>query len=260
MAPRASRSVQAEDFLLDPLDPEENEEVNVEDLIYDNLMTSEKKMELLDETSMGRALENFVTRGENNAIATTVAEKLQISQTKLMSRGKKGQQVIDKNAIKELCMASSAEAREKAKLNDDATKRREAAYQRRKERKMTQVDGDEDEKMDDSDDDAPKKKRKDGKDGKKTMAATKKRSRSVRADEVRRPTSPTRSEAMIFCTLVASLLDIRIIDLIANSLFSSMIGFGRRRHRLVEHCGVCGWQAIEKGRHQGEENLRGERR
>lgn len=88
-----TKAGKAEDFLIDPLDPEDDDEINVEDLIYDNLVSSEKKMELLDEASMGQALESFVSRGENNAIHNAVAERLELSQSKLMNRGKKGKQV-----------------------------------------------------------------------------------------------------------------------------------------------------------------------
>ena len=223
-----TKAGKAEAFLLEPINPEEmDDEINVEDLIYDNLVSISKPLELLDEACMSNALDDFVSRGENNAISATVAEKLQASQTKLMSRGKKGTQVrtcartrvcinvcllpfsflstpfcsnhifscthiyslpcappltsskvIDKEAIKELCKKSSNEAREKAKQNDEATKRREAVYQKRKKemQNLTQPDDDDD---DDSDSDLARKKTKTSK---KTSQA-RKRSRSAKVDD-----------------------------------------------------------------------------
>jgi len=44
---------QLDELLAEPIDPDENEEVNVEDLVYDVLHLSERKLELLTEESHG---------------------------------------------------------------------------------------------------------------------------------------------------------------------------------------------------------------
>ena len=52
---------QLDELLAEPIDPDENEEVNVEDLVYDVLHLSERNLELLTEKSMAIAIDNFVS-------------------------------------------------------------------------------------------------------------------------------------------------------------------------------------------------------
>ena len=59
-------------MLAEPIDPDENEEVNVEDLTYDVLHLSERKLALLTEDSMAIALNNIVSNNETGAIEATV--------------------------------------------------------------------------------------------------------------------------------------------------------------------------------------------
>jgi len=59
-------------LLAEPIDPDENEEVNVEDLTYDVLHLSERKLSLLTEDSMAIALNNIVSNNETGAIEATV--------------------------------------------------------------------------------------------------------------------------------------------------------------------------------------------
>ena len=54
-------SKQLDELLAEPIDPDENEEVNVEDLVYDVLHLSERNLELLTEKSMAIAIDNFVS-------------------------------------------------------------------------------------------------------------------------------------------------------------------------------------------------------
>jgi len=58
------------------------EELTVEELIKDNLMTGEKKMEVLDEQQMTLALESFV-KGSTSAIVDSVGKRLMESSKKL---------------------------------------------------------------------------------------------------------------------------------------------------------------------------------
>ena len=110
-------------MLAEPIDPDENEEVNVEDLVYDVLHLSERNLELLTEKSMAIAIDNFVSHNETGAIEATVESTLAKNQKDLMARGRKGKS-MDKNSIRELTIQKSNEQREKDKLNDDAVKRK----------------------------------------------------------------------------------------------------------------------------------------
>ena len=65
-------SKQLDELLAEPIDPDENEEVNVEDLTYDVLHLSERKLSLLTEDSMAIALNNIVSNNETGAIEATV--------------------------------------------------------------------------------------------------------------------------------------------------------------------------------------------
>ncbi|GMI52742.1 hypothetical protein ScalyP_jg1273 [Parmales sp. scaly parma] len=77
-------SKQLDELLAEPIDPDENEEVNVEDLVYDVLHLSERKLELLTEESMAIALDNFVSHNETGAIEATVESTLAKNQKDLM--------------------------------------------------------------------------------------------------------------------------------------------------------------------------------
>ena len=65
-------SKQLDELLAEPIDPDANEEVDVEDLVYDVLHLSERNLELLTEDSMAIALNNIVSNNETGAIEATV--------------------------------------------------------------------------------------------------------------------------------------------------------------------------------------------
>ena len=88
-------------MLAEPIDPDENEEVNVEDLTYDVLHLSERKLALLTEDSMAIALDNIVSNNETGTIEATVESTLAKNQKDLMARGRK-RKSMDKNSIREL--------------------------------------------------------------------------------------------------------------------------------------------------------------
>jgi len=110
-------------LLAEPIDPDENEEVNVEDLVYDVLHLSERKLALLTEDSVAIALDNIVFNNETGAIEATVESTLAKNQKNLVARGRKGKS-MDKNSIRRLTIQKSNEEHEKDKLNDDAVKRK----------------------------------------------------------------------------------------------------------------------------------------
>jgi len=79
-------------LLAEPIDPDENEAVNVEDLVNDVLHLSERKLALLTEDSMAIALDNFVSHNETGAIEATVESTLAKNQKHRMARGRKGKE------------------------------------------------------------------------------------------------------------------------------------------------------------------------
>ena len=99
-------------MLAEPIDPDENEEVNVEDLTYDVLHLSERKLALLTEDSMAIALDNIVSNNETGTIEATVESTLAKNQKDLMARGRKGKS-MDKNSVRELTIQKSKRAARK---------------------------------------------------------------------------------------------------------------------------------------------------
>ncbi|KAL3788485.1 hypothetical protein ACHAW5_002544 [Stephanodiscus triporus] len=74
-----------------PVEPEDLEQINIEDLIVQNLANNDKKMELLDERSMGEALEQYVDKKEAKAIYQMAEKLLDMSQKTLMKRARGGE-------------------------------------------------------------------------------------------------------------------------------------------------------------------------
>merc|ERR1719253_1992873 len=70
-----------------PVEPEDLADINIEDLVADNLINNEKKLQLLDEKSMGEALELFVDKKNAQAIRETANDILQHNQKILIRRG-----------------------------------------------------------------------------------------------------------------------------------------------------------------------------
>ncbi|KAL7536400.1 hypothetical protein ACHAXR_009255 [Thalassiosira sp. AJA248-18] len=73
-----------------PMEPEDLADINIEDLVNENLVNNEKKLELLDEKSMGEALEQFVEKKEPKAISIKAAKVLEQNQKILMKRANQG--------------------------------------------------------------------------------------------------------------------------------------------------------------------------
>eukprot|EP01082_Thalassiosira_pseudonana_P015566 g14358.t1 g14358 contig9:1664367-1666563(-) len=86
----ATKKKRAAAGMYDPTEPEELEEVNVEDLVNENLFNMDKKLELLTEREMGEALDDFVSKEQKQAIGDMAAIILRKSQKTLTSRGKEG--------------------------------------------------------------------------------------------------------------------------------------------------------------------------
>ena len=81
------------------MDPEELAEVNVEDLIAENLETSDK-LKILDEQGLGAALEEYVSKDQKQAINESVGDTLTQKTRHLIKRGKKGGDEDIENSIK----------------------------------------------------------------------------------------------------------------------------------------------------------------
>lgn len=82
-----------------PLEPEDLADINIEDLVTENLAKNDKKLELLDEKSMGEALEQFVDKKEAKAIALKAEKILEQNQKILMKRIKQNGEDGDASAI-----------------------------------------------------------------------------------------------------------------------------------------------------------------
>ncbi|KAL7540354.1 hypothetical protein ACHAWF_013116 [Thalassiosira exigua] len=73
-----------------PTEPEDLEKINVDDLVAENLANSDKKLQLLDEKSMGEALEQYVEKKNIKAIEEIAQDILRENQKILVRRGKEG--------------------------------------------------------------------------------------------------------------------------------------------------------------------------
>lgn len=73
-----------------PTEPEDLEKINVDDLVAENLANSDKKLQLLDEKSMGEALEQYVEKKNIKAIEEIAEDILRQNQKILIRRGKEG--------------------------------------------------------------------------------------------------------------------------------------------------------------------------
>jgi len=121
-----------------PSEPEELEEVNVEDLVNDNLFNSDKKLELLNEKDMAEALDDFVAKEQRGAIGDKAAHCLKTSQRHLKKRGRKegdedGEEdfaIDNPTAIREFCMSKAEKARAELALE------REEATAKKKKREL----------------------------------------------------------------------------------------------------------------------------
>jgi len=103
--------------LMEPIAPEDLAEVSVEDLIRENLQTDEKKLEVLDESTMSVALDDFVNKAQTSAIVDAVASKLNKTQKKLIKSG--GSELSDGKNISALVAADTEALRRKAEADDE---------------------------------------------------------------------------------------------------------------------------------------------
>lgn len=69
-----------------PIAPEDHDEMNIEDLVAENLDNSDKKMEMLDESKLNIALEDFVSKEIRQALSDATKSMLSKHQKKLFSR------------------------------------------------------------------------------------------------------------------------------------------------------------------------------
>jgi len=75
-----------------PVEPEDLADVNIEDLVTENLVNNDKKLELLDEKTMSEALEQFVDKKNVRAITEAAGEILEQNQRILIERGTEGRE------------------------------------------------------------------------------------------------------------------------------------------------------------------------
>jgi double-strand break repair protein MRE11 len=71
---------------MDPIAPEELEEMNVEDLVKENLDQAEKKLEILSEEKLSLSLDDYVSKEVKQALTDGVAAMLERQQKELIKR------------------------------------------------------------------------------------------------------------------------------------------------------------------------------
>ena len=147
---------------IEPFEPDDIEEVNVEDLIKDNLRVADKKLEILDEKMMSSALDEFVNKGQAQAINEAVGHKLKQSQKKLIKKAGAG--IKDKQDVLNEVTKEAEQNREKMVAEEAELERQEKARPRRtdltatpnsKKPQADDNDNDNDDDDDDDDDDEP---------------------------------------------------------------------------------------------------------
>ncbi|KAL7432016.1 hypothetical protein ACHAXM_002960 [Skeletonema potamos] len=146
-----------------PTEPDDLDEINIEDLITDNLEQSDKKLELLDEKTMGEALNAFVDKEERKAI-DDAADKILKENRKLIKSRQSGEEEetseLNPNLIREMC-ASRTQEKNAAYLEERET---QTATKKKKkvpadvEASAKKQGNDHDSLSDDSDDMPPPKK------------------------------------------------------------------------------------------------------
>eukprot|EP00986_Skeletonema_menzelii_P008558 scaffold3643_cov132-Skeletonema_menzelii.AAC.8 len=147
-----------------PTEPEDLDETNIEDLITDNLERSDKKLELLDEKTMGEALNAFVDKEERKAI-DEAAERILKENRKLIKKRQSGEDEetseLNPNLIREMC-ANRTQEKNAAYLEERETQQ---ATTKKKKKSSADVEAsakkqgdDHDSLSDDSDDIPPPKK------------------------------------------------------------------------------------------------------
>mmetsp|Transcript_27398 Transcript_27398/g.60852 ORF Transcript_27398/g.60852 Transcript_27398/m.60852 type:complete len:822 (+) Transcript_27398:187-2652(+) len=135
----------------EPMDPEELADINVEDLIADNLETSDK-LKILEEQSLGAALEDFVSKEQRSALGETVDEILEKKTHQLIKRGrsKNGDDtsisIKTTAALKEILEKEADSARAKAAVEkEEAEEGKSASKKKRGASKQTKKGSDSEE-------------------------------------------------------------------------------------------------------------------
>mmetsp|Transcript_17559 Transcript_17559/g.27537 ORF Transcript_17559/g.27537 Transcript_17559/m.27537 type:complete len:902 (-) Transcript_17559:1179-3884(-) len=163
-AETAKRGASKKSSLNIPTEPDDLDETNIEDLITDNLEKSDKKLELLDEKTMGEALNAFVDKEERRAI-DDAAEKILKENRKLIKSRQNGEEEetseLNANLIREMC-SNRTQAKNAAYLDEretqTTTKKKKKNSAGEAEASAKKRSDDHDSLSDDSDDIPPPKK------------------------------------------------------------------------------------------------------
>eukprot|EP00559_Dactyliosolen_fragilissimus_P002816 CAMPEP_0184858342 /NCGR_PEP_ID=MMETSP0580-20130426/3463_1 /TAXON_ID=1118495 /ORGANISM="Dactyliosolen fragilissimus" /LENGTH=826 /DNA_ID=CAMNT_0027354451 /DNA_START=320 /DNA_END=2800 /DNA_ORIENTATION=- len=107
----------------EPIAPQDLSEVNVEDLVHDVLDSSEKKLNIVNQSKLGEALDEFVAKEHNKAFMDTVSKIVHFQQKKLLERGVEtdkepkpddemsnndDEEIEGRNEAEDVCMGESA--------------------------------------------------------------------------------------------------------------------------------------------------------
>eukprot|EP00586_Coscinodiscus_wailesii_P016404 CAMPEP_0172493426 /NCGR_PEP_ID=MMETSP1066-20121228/24888_1 /TAXON_ID=671091 /ORGANISM="Coscinodiscus wailesii, Strain CCMP2513" /LENGTH=939 /DNA_ID=CAMNT_0013263609 /DNA_START=81 /DNA_END=2900 /DNA_ORIENTATION=+ len=128
-----------------PLAPEELAEINVEDLVRDNLTTSDSKLEILQDQRMGLALEDFVVKEQRTAIDYTVEDILVHQRKTLVKRGveeddNEKAKITSGAGVREVCIKQAEQAREEMMKDDEEQDHTQQSTKKKKAAKTHQTD------------------------------------------------------------------------------------------------------------------------
>jgi len=127
------------------------DETNVDDLVKENLLTAEAKLEVLDEQHLGVALGEFVEKEQNNAYDVIVDKIIMGQSKKLKYRGispdavegpsQGDDKLTTSAAVREICMAESERIRQQSASDIDKGIEARAMAARQKKMRVGLADG-----------------------------------------------------------------------------------------------------------------------
>jgi len=165
-----------------PTEPEDLADVNIEDLVTENLVNNEKKLELLDEKTMKEALEQFVDKKEPKAIAERTEKLLQQNQKILMKRSKKDQEdggaaIDNPNAVREVLSGITGKKRAEYEMEKEEAEEEDEEKSTKKTKAKARKRANSKDSMDDFEEEAPptKKRGRTATTSKKTAAKSRKK-------------------------------------------------------------------------------------
>ena len=122
--------------LQDPIDPEELEETNVEDLIKDNFENGGDRLELFNQQIFGSAVSEFVEKNTAQAIDEATRIMLKDQQSKLIKRGKSSAEdarITTAAGVREVCQWESQKEREIQEMEEEHAEQKKTVRKKQAE-------------------------------------------------------------------------------------------------------------------------------